>query len=133
MPARILVIEDNKVSLELVQYLLKSFGYGSFAACNGQEGLRLARQENPDLILCDLQMPLMNGYEVIQELIKDPQLKLIPVIAVTALSMPGDRENVLANGFAGYIPKPIDPETFVQTIEQFLGAELKAHRPEAEA
>ena len=82
--------------------------------------MRSARQERPDLIICDLQMPVMNGYEVVRELKNDASLALIPVIAVTALSMPGDRDQVMCAGFQGYVTKPIDPETFVQTIEAFL-------------
>lgn len=126
MVSRILIIEDNPISLELAEYLLKASGYLTLAAGNGEEGVRIARQEHPDLIICDLQMPIMNGYEVVQELKADPLLRPIPIIAVTALSMPGDRHNVLSAGFNGYLSKPIDPETFVRAVEEFLGPELRA-------
>jgi CheY-like chemotaxis protein len=129
MAARILIIEDNKANLELVEYLLKASGYATFAARDGEEGIRGARKEHPDLIICDLQMPIMDGYEVVRELKKDPLLRPIPVIAVTALSMPGDRNNVLAAGFDGYLSKPIEPETFVRTVEGFLLPGLRARRP----
>ena len=129
MAARILVIEDNKANLELVEYLLKASGYATLAARDGEEGVRAARKEHPDLIICDLQMPIMDGYEVVRHLKKDPLLRSIPVIAVTALSMPGDRSNVLAAGFDGYLSKPIDPETFVGTVEDFLPPGLRARRP----
>ncbi len=133
MAARILIIEDNKANLELVEYLLKASGYATFAARDGEEGIRGARKERPDLIICDLQMPIMDGYGVVRELKKDPLLRPIPVIAVTALSMPGDRNNVLAAGFDGYLSKPIEPETFVRTVEGFLLPGLRAHRPPGES
>ena len=128
MAARILLIEDNKTNLELTEYLLKASGYSTLAAGNGEEGIRAAQKEHPDLIICDLQMPVMNGYEVVRELKEDPLLRPIPIIALTALSMPGDRRNVLAAGFDGYMAKPIDPETFVRTIEGFMPPELRTHR-----
>jgi CheY-like chemotaxis protein len=129
MAARVLIIEDNKANLELVEYLLKASGYATLTARDGAEGVRTARKERPDLIICDLQMPIMDGYEVVRELKKDPLLQRIPVIAVTALSMPGDRGNVLAAGFDGYLSKPIDPETFTRTVEGFLPPGLRAQRP----
>jgi two-component system, cell cycle response regulator DivK len=128
MAARILIIEDNKANLELAEYLLKASGYATLAARDGEEGVRAARKERPDLIICDLQMPIMDGYEVVRELKKDPQLRSIPVLAVTALSMPGDRNNVLSAGFDGYLSKPVDPETFARTVEDFLPAGLRARR-----
>jgi len=125
MGARVLIIEDNKANLDLVEYLLKASGYTTLSARDGEEGVRTARKERPDLIICDLQMPIMNGYEVVRQLKKDPLLRSIPVIAVTALSMPGDRSNVLTAGFDGYLSKPIDPETFVRTVEGFLPPEQR--------
>ena len=98
MTARILIIEDNSANLELAEYLLNAWGYKTFGACDGAEGIRTARQELPDLIICDLQMPVMNGYEVVQELKGHATLGVIPVIAVTALSMPGDRDQVMSSG-----------------------------------
>jgi CheY-like chemotaxis protein len=133
MAARILIIEDNKANFELVEYLLKASGYTTLAGQDGEQGVRAARKEKPDLIICDLQMPVMDGYGVVRELKKDPLLRPIPVIAVTALSMPGDRNNVLAAGFDGYLSKPIDPETFVRTVEGFLPPGLRAPRPPGES
>src|SRR5437773_2437793 len=129
MAARILVIEDNKTNLELVEYLLKASGYATLAARDGEEGLRTARKEHPDLVICDLQMPVMDGYEVVREMKKDSLLHSIPIIAVTALSMPGDRSNILAAGFDGYLSKPIDPETFVRTVGDFLPLGMRSRRP----
>ena len=129
MAARVLIIEDNKANLELAEYLLKASGYTTLTARDGEEGVGVARKEHPDLIICDLQMPIMDGYGVVRELKKDSLLRPIPVIAVTALSMPGDRNNVLAAGFDGYLSKPIEPETFVRTVEGFLPPGLRARRP----
>jgi CheY-like chemotaxis protein len=116
--ARILVIEDNDANMELMAYLLRAFGHMVQEAVEGEAGVKLARYGPPDLILCDLQMPGMDGYEVVQRM--KTNLPNIPVIAVTASAMVGDRDKVLAAGFDGYIPKPINPETFVDEIEAFL-------------
>lgn len=128
MSARILIVEDNATNLELEQYLLNSAGYATLSAMDGAEGLRMTRQELPDLVLCDLQMPVMNGYEVIKELKADTQLRRIPIIAVTASSMSGDSQKAMAAGFDGYIPKPIEPETFVRQVEDFLPPGLRVVR-----
>src|ERR1700722_16950881 len=120
MVARILVVEDNPDNLNLMTYLLKAFGHTVLTACDGQEGLELAVRELPDLILCDLQMPKMDGFELIRELRLNPRLANHPVIAVTAYAMRGDDDKVLAAGFDGYISKPIVPEEFVGQVERFL-------------
>ena len=120
MSARILIIEDNPTNLDLMTYLLSAFGYTTFIARDGEEGLEVARQEVPDLIICDVHLPTLDGYEVARWLKSHPQLHRIPLVAVTALAMVGDRSKILASGFDGYIAKPISPETFVQEVEKFL-------------
>jgi two-component system cell cycle response regulator DivK len=120
MAARILVVEDNEANFELLTHLLKAFGYSVLTAWDGEEGWEVARREAPDLILCDLQMPKVDGYELLRRLRLDPNLSAHPVIAVTAYSMRGDRDKVLASGFDGYIPKPIVPEEFAGQVEHFL-------------
>jgi two-component system, cell cycle response regulator len=120
MPARILVIEDNLTNLDLMTYLLTAFGHVSLSAHDGEEGLYAAEHERPNLIICDLQLPRIDGYEVARRLKGHPELHAIPLVAVTALAMVGDRDRVLAAGFDGYIAKPITPETFVEQIERFL-------------
>jgi CheY-like chemotaxis protein len=119
--SRILVIEDNADNLELMRYLLRAFHHVTISSHNGEGGLLIARGERPDLIVCDIDMPELDGYGVARALKGDPALRLIPLIAVTALAMVGDREKVLAAGFDGYIGKPIDPTTFVRDVETFLG------------
>jgi two-component system cell cycle response regulator DivK len=126
--ARILIIEDDPFSRDLVEYLLRMAGYTTFTAVNGREGVRVALAERPDLVACDLQMPIMGGYEVAREFMKEPSLQNVPMVAVTALSMSGDREKVLEAGFKGYLSKPIEPERFAQQIEDFLPPELRVPR-----
>jgi CheY-like chemotaxis protein len=125
MPANILVIEDNPANLELVRYLLNHRGHKVLLAVNGQAGLALARQALPALILCDLQMPVLDGYQTLAALRADPNTAAIPVVAVTAFSMPNDRERVITAGFDGYLSKPIEPELFVGQIEAYLPAALR--------
>ena len=110
-------------------YLLEAFGHEVAAAKEGAEGIELARQKKPDLILLDIHMPKMDGYEVASRLRDDPDCPRIPLVAVTALAMVGDREKLLASGFDGYISKPIEPETFSAKVQEFLG--LPHRVPEA--
>jgi CheY-like chemotaxis protein len=120
MGARILVIEDNPTNLELMTYLLRAFGHEPLTAGDGEAGVDAALRERPDLVLCDLEMPRLDGYGVVRRLKADPALRHIPVVAVTASAMVGDRDRVIATGFDGYISKPITPETFVAEVEAFL-------------
>lgn len=120
MPARILVIEDNPANLELMSYLLRARGHQVLKAGNGLEGLAAVQRERPDLVLCDVQMPGLDGFEIAQRLKGEPASRAIPLVAVTALAMVGDRERVLAGGFDGYLPKPIDPLRFGLDIESLL-------------
>lgn len=126
MPARILIIEDDSASRALVGYLLLAAGYATLEAEDGDVGLRMALQTQADLIICDLQMPVMNGYEMARALQQHPDWRRVPLIAVTAFSMAGDRETALAAGFDEHISKPIMPETFVAQIEAFLPHTLLA-------
>ena len=130
MSARILVIEDNPTNLELMVYLLNAFGHQPLSARDGEEGLQAAQRERPDLIICDIDIPKLNGYGVAKALKAHSALHTIPLIAVTAFAMVGDKEKVLAAGFDGYISKPIEPETFVTQAERFLPGNAMA-RPGA--
>jgi CheY-like chemotaxis protein len=120
MSARILIIEDNEAAMDLMVYLLHTSGYRTFSAENGAEGLRLAKQELPDLIVCDINLPEMDGLEVLRLLKENSGARSIPIVAVTALAIVGDRERLLRAGFDGYISKPIDPEIFVAQMEALL-------------
>jgi two-component system cell cycle response regulator len=121
MGARVLIVEDNADNLKLMSYLLRAFGHEILTAGDGHEALEIARREVLDLIVCDIQLPKLDGYEVARQLKAYPPLVKIPLVAVTALAMVGDRDKVLAAGFDGYITKPIVPRTFVGQVEAFLG------------
>jgi two-component system cell cycle response regulator len=118
--ARILIIEDNPANIELMSFLLSAYGHAPLSAADGPRGVAAARSERPDLIACDVNLPGMDGFSVLAELKGDPALAAVPILAVTALAMTGDREKVLAAGFDGYISKPIEPESFVAELEAFL-------------
>lgn len=118
--ARILIIEDNPANIELMSFLLSAYGHTPLAAPDGARGVAAARSERPDLVACDVNLPGMNGFEVLAAIKAEPGLAAVPVLAVTALAMAGDREHVLAAGFDGYISKPIEPDSFVAELEAFL-------------
>jgi two-component system, cell cycle response regulator len=118
--ARILVIEDNPANLDLMTYLLSAFGHTPLVAHDGAEGWEAAQREVPDVVLCDVQLPKVDGFEVARRIKSHPELRETPLVAVTALAMVGDRDRMLAAGFDGYISKPIIPETFVSQVEMFL-------------
>ncbi len=120
MSRTILLIEDNEQNRYLATFLLEQHGYRVVSAEDGPSGIGLAKSLGPDLILLDIQLPLMDGYSVARALRSIDVLSEIPCIAVTSYAMPGDREKCLAAGCDGYIEKPINPETFVSEIERFL-------------
>lgn len=128
MVAKMLVVEDNPTNLELMIYLLAAHGYQPLTAMDGLEGVDAAQRERPDLIVCDVQLPKADGFEVVKRLKAQKEFRKVPVIAVTALAMVGDRERLLSAGFDGYIAKPIEPETFVKQVEGFLPSDLRAGR-----
>jgi CheY-like chemotaxis protein len=117
---RILVIEDNPANMELMTYLLNAFGYVTIPARDGEEGVRAALESDPALILCDLALPKLDGYAVARRLKADSKVSKVPLIAVTASAMTGDRDKVIEAGFDGYISKPITPESFVAEVEGYL-------------
>ncbi len=118
--ARILIVEDNTASLELMSYLLAASGHALERCRDGKSALEALQRRLPDLVLCDIQLPRLSGYEFARALRADPSLHGVPLLAVTALAMRGDREKALAAGFNGYIEKPIQPETFVAQVEAYL-------------
>ncbi len=129
MSAKVLVIEDNETNLELASYLLRSAGHTVVTATDGLQGFDILRQEKPDLVLCDLQMPVLDGYGFLKLLKDDSEFFNTPVVAVTAFSMPSDRAQALSSGFNGYLSKPIDPENFIGELNEFLPVQLRiSHR-----
>jgi len=119
----ILVIEDNEQNIYLLTFLLNKYGFEVLQARDGQQGLDMAIAQQPDLILLDIQLPVMDGHEVARRLKENTAVKQIPVVAVTSHAMSGDREAILAAGCEGYIEKPINPDTFVDQIKPFLTGE----------
>jgi len=125
--ARILIIEDTPHNLELMTYLLRASGHTVITAMTGLDGLALAHLERPDLIVLDVQLPDIDGYQVLARLRADRDLAARPVVAVTAYAMLGDRDAALVAGFDGYLSKPIDPVSFGRAIDARLSASLRGH------
>lgn len=119
MTNTVLLIEDNEQNRYLTTFLLEASGYTVVCAFDGPRGIEVAKTLAPDLILLDIQLPTMDGYEVARALREIESLRETPIVAVTSYAMVGDREKSLAAGCTGYIEKPIDPETFVEEIESF--------------
>ncbi|MCU1220683.1 MAG: CheY-like response regulator domain [Candidatus Angelobacter sp.] len=117
---KILVAEDNPSNRELFRELLESWGYEVVEAEDGEAAVKIAGEANPDAVLLDIQMPLLNGYEVLGRFRKDPKLAHLPVMALTAFAMRGDREKALASGFNAYHSKPINGPVLKRDIEQLL-------------
>ena len=120
MRRRILLIEDNEQNRYLATYLLGLRGHRITPAVTGPAGIKLAREETPDLILLDIQLPTMDGYSVARALRTIESLRQVPIVAVTSYAMLGDREMALEAGCNGYIEKPINPETFVAEVESYF-------------
>ncbi|GAA1956759.1 response regulator [Microbacterium deminutum] len=117
---RILVVEDNPLNQKLVRDVLTASGYQVLVAGTGEEGVRLAAAEAPDLILMDIQLPGIDGYEALRLLRQMPQLAGLPVVAVTAFAMPEDRERATREGFDGYLGKPISVSALPSQVDEFL-------------
>jgi two-component system, cell cycle response regulator DivK len=118
----VLIIEDNEKNLKLVRDVLQVDGYATIEAGNAEDGITLAQEKNPALILMDIQLPGMNGIEALDVLRKDPKTASIPVIAVTASVMQQDRKLITAAGFDGYVGKPINLKEFRDAVRGALGA-----------
>jgi len=120
MSAKILLVEDNAANRYLATFLLENSGFSVVQATNGREAILAAQNELPDLILMDIQMPEVDGYEAARHIRAEPHLAHIPLVAVTSYAMAGDREKAVEIGFAGYIEKPIVTETFIREISRFI-------------
>ncbi len=123
MKAKILYIEDNEQNFYLVSFILTARGHAVVWAKDGPSGIEAALRGPSDLILLDIQLPVMDGYRVARELRQHPALATTPIVALTSYAMPGDREKALLAGCTGYIEKPIQPRAFAAEIEAFLGGE----------
>ncbi len=116
----VLVAEDNPVNRELLRELLENRGYAVTEACDGQAALSMLEDSRPDILLLDIGMPVLDGFAVIRRIREDPSLATLPVLAVTAYAMRGDRENVLDAGFDGYLSKPINARDLADELERML-------------
>jgi two-component system cell cycle response regulator DivK len=117
---KVLIVEDNDLNMKLFNDLLVAHGYGTLQTKDGVEALALAREHRPDLILMDIQLPEVSGLQVIRWIKEDDELRMIPVIAVTAFAMKGDEEKIREGGCEAYIAKPISVASFLRTVERFL-------------
>ncbi|MBK8988012.1 MAG: response regulator [Chloroflexi bacterium] len=125
---RILIVEDDDMLQEILAERLNLRGYGVEVASNGQEGVDLALAHHPDIILMDMRMPVLDGWEATRKLKAQPETCMIPVIALTAHSLVGDREESLAAGCDEYEPKPVNFERLLRKIEQLVGSEASSKR-----
>ena len=120
MKQKILIIEDNEQNMYMLTYLLESNNFEVHQTFNGPDGITRAKSMKPDAILLDIQLPEMDGYAVARELRKNKELNTTPIIAVTSYAMTGDKEKAFEAGATGYIEKPIDPDTFISQLKNFI-------------
>lgn len=124
MAKKILIVEDNELNLKLFRDLLTAHGYEILETNDGLEAIMLTRNERPDLILMDIQLPEISGLDITRRLKADPSVSSIPIIAVTAFAMKDDEEKILAAGCEAYISKPISIVPFIKTVQHFLGEKV---------
>lgn len=117
----ILVVDDDSVSRRLIRDILDTRQYEIVEACDGKEALERIAAKPPDLVLLDLQMPVLDGYAVLRQLRSDPRFPALPVAAVTALAMPGEQDRALETGFDAFIPKPIRPAALRAQVQALVG------------
>jgi len=120
MSKRVLVVEDQEDNRQILRDLLGSAGYEMIEAGDGETGIAAAKNERPDLILMDIQLPLMDGYEATRRIKADPDLKSIPVIVVTSYALSGDDVKARAAGCDAYVTKPYSPRQLLAKIREFL-------------
>lgn len=118
---KILLAEDNAVNRELLRELVEMWGYELFEACNGQEAVDMIDQVHPDLLILDLDMPVLDGFGAIRKIRANPELRQLPVLAATAYAMRGDRERTFEAGFDGYVSKPVDAAALRKEIDRLIG------------
>jgi CheY-like chemotaxis protein len=126
--SRILIADDRPSSRELLRLVLERSGYEVIEAEDGEQAVERARMENPDLILLDLQMPVLDGYGVLAALRSEARFLNLPVLALTASAMRGDRERIMEAGFTDYLAKPAGPEILRETVARLLEKAETAHR-----
>jgi two-component system, cell cycle response regulator DivK len=121
MTKRILVVEDHEDNRQILRDLLENAEYDMIEAKDGAQALTAAARYRPDLILLDIQLPILDGYEVTRRLKADPVLKAIPIIVITSYALSGDEQKAYAAGCDAYVAKPYDPIALLETMRQYLG------------
>lgn len=121
MAKTVMIVEDNELNMKLFHDLLEAHGYRTVETRSGIEAVELARAHRPDLIIMDIQLPEISGLDVTRKLKADPELRAIPVVAVTAFAMKGDEERIRAGGCEAYLSKPISVMQFLSTVRQYAG------------
>jgi CheY-like chemotaxis protein len=127
---KVLIAEDNAVNRELLRELLQARGYAVLEARDGQEALHMIEQAQPELLLLDIGMPVLDGFAVVRRIRENPRLALLPVVAVTAYAMRGDREKILNSGFDGYLSKPLNPSALTEELDRLLTKGSQPSKPE---
>jgi two-component system, cell cycle response regulator DivK len=130
---KVFIAEDNAVNRELLRELLESRGYTVVEACDGEDALRMIEQTQPDILLLDIGMPVLDGFAVVRQLRQNPRLSALPAVAVTAYAMQGDRERILNSGFDGYLSKPINARSLAEELDRLLRKRDKKARAAAAA
>jgi two-component system cell cycle response regulator DivK len=120
---KVLIVEDNEKNMKLARDVLQAKGYATLEAITGEDGVRLAREHKPDLVLMDIQLPGISGIEALQQLRADPATAAIPILALTASVTPGDRSKITAAGFDAFLSKPINLKEFVDTVARFAAGD----------
>jgi two-component system cell cycle response regulator DivK len=120
MTKRILVVEDQEDNRRIIRDLLSTMGYELIEAQDGLAGVRLAKEHRPDLILMDIQLPVLDGYEATRRIKADPELRAIPIVVVTSYALSGDDQKAVAAGCDGYVAKPFSPRQLLATVRKFL-------------
>lgn len=129
--ARVLIIEDNQPNMDLLAYLLSAFGHQPLCAYDGVAGVELARDALPDLIVCDLHLPRLDGYGVVRALKNDPATRAIPVLAASALPVTDDGAALRAAGFDGHLPKSLEPDALMPSLEAWLAPHQRGMAPDS--
>jgi len=116
----ILIVEDNEKNMKLVRDILRHKQYTTLEAVNGLDGVRIARESRPDLVLMDIQLPDIDGIEALRRIREEASLDRVPVIAVSASVMPDDQQKIVTSGFDAFVTKPINLKQFLDTVKRFL-------------
>jgi CheY-like chemotaxis protein len=131
--SKILIAEDNPVNRELLRELLEARGYTVLEACDGEAALHMIEQTYPDLLLLDIGMPVLDGFGVVRKIRENPRMAALPVVAVTAYAMQGDREKIMNSQFDGYLSKPVNAQSLREELDRLLKKRTDANPSQNQA